>query len=79
VPQYWPNLGVIASITLLSVVLTVLRAKTGRLLPCIVVHFVFNGVQSVIIVAEPFLRAAFENMRPAKPGGLITHLITLLH
>jgi len=63
VPQYWPNLGVIASITLLSVALTVLRARTGRLLPCIVVHLVFNGVQSVIIVADPFLRSAFENMR----------------
>jgi CAAX protease family protein len=79
VPQYWPNLGVIASITLLSVALTMLRAKSGRLLPCIVVHLVFNGVQSVIIIADPFLRAAFENMRHAKPQGSIMHVISLIH
>ncbi|HMJ25719.1 MAG TPA: type II CAAX endopeptidase family protein, partial [Pyrinomonadaceae bacterium] len=32
--QYRQNLGAIFSITLLSVVLTVIRARTGRLLPC---------------------------------------------
>jgi membrane protease YdiL (CAAX protease family) len=79
VPQYWPNFGVIGSITLLSVALTVLRARTGRLLPCIVVHFVFNGVQSVIIVVDPFLRAAFDSMHHAKPQGSIMQLISLLH
>ncbi len=57
VPQYWPNLGVISSITLLSVVLTVVRARTGRLLPCLVIHFVFNGIQSFLIVVDPYLRA----------------------
>jgi hypothetical protein len=79
VPQYWPNLGVIGSITLLSVALTVLRARTGRLLPCIVVHFVFNGVQSVIIVLDPFLRAAFDSMHHAKPQGSIMQLISFLN
>ena len=53
--QYWPNAGAISSITLLSLVLTLVRARTGRLLPCFVVHLVFNGVQSVIIVLEPYL------------------------
>jgi membrane protease YdiL (CAAX protease family) len=79
VPQYWPNLAVIGSITLLSVALTVLRARTGRLLPCIVVHLVFNGIQSVIIVADPYLRAAFENMRHARSSGTIMHLLSCLH
>lgn len=61
--QYWPNAAAISSITLLSVVLTVIRARTGRLLPCFVIHLVFNGVQSVIILIEPYLRTAFELWR----------------
>ena len=72
VPQYWPNIGVISSITLLSVVLTVVRARTGRLLPCIVVHLVFNGIQSFIIVLEPYLRAALETMRHGSASGALT-------
>ena len=79
VPQYWPNIAVIGSITLLSVALTVLRARTRRLLPCIVVHLVFNGIQSVIIVADPYLRAAFDNMRHSRPTGAIIHLLSGLH
>jgi membrane protease YdiL (CAAX protease family) len=79
VPQYWPNIAVILSITLLSVALTVLRARTGRLLPCIAVHFVFNGIQSVIIVAEPYLRAALENMRHARPNGSLIQLFNCFH
>ena len=78
VPQYWPNIAVISSITLLSVALTVLRARTGRLLPCIAVHFVFNGIQSVIIVAEPYLRTALENMRHAGPNGSLIQLLLSL-
>ena len=50
VPQYWPNLGVIAAVGLLSVVLTIVRAVSGKLLPCVVIHFVFNGIQSALIV-----------------------------
>jgi len=72
VPQYWPNIGVISSITLLSVVLTLVRARTGRLLPCFVVHLAFNGIQSVIILFEPYLRAALETMRHGSPGGSLT-------
>ena len=72
VPQYWPNIGIISSITLLSVVLTVVRARTGRLLPCFVVHLVFNGIQSVIIVLEPHLRTALETMRHGSASGAIT-------
>lgn len=78
VPQYWPNIAVILSITLLSVALTLVRARTGRLLPCIAVHLVFNGIQSVIIVAEPYLRAALENMRHARPNGFLIHLLISL-
>jgi uncharacterized protein len=55
VPQYYPNWGVIAAVGLLSVSLTVIRAYTGRLLPCIVIHLVFNGITSVILLIEPYL------------------------
>jgi uncharacterized protein len=53
VPQYLPNFGVIAAVCLLSIALTIVRAYTGRLLPCVVIHFVFNGIQSVLLLLEP--------------------------
>jgi membrane protease YdiL (CAAX protease family) len=55
VPQYWPNFGVIAAVGMLSVSLTIIRAYTGRLLPCIVIHLVFNGITSVLLLIEPHL------------------------
>ncbi len=61
VPQYWPNVGVIAAVGLLSLSLTLIRAYTGRLLPCIVIHLVFNGVTSIILFVEPHL----ERVAPA--------------
>lgn len=50
VPQYLPNYGAILAVGLLSVVLTVIRAYTGSLLPCVVIHLVFNAVQAIILV-----------------------------
>ncbi len=50
VPQYQTNYGVIAAISLLSLSLTLIRAVSGRLLPCYIVHLVFNSIQSVIII-----------------------------
>lgn len=50
VPQYKTNLGVIAAVALLSLSLTVIRAVSGKLLPCFIVHLVFNGIQSALIV-----------------------------
>jgi len=55
VPQYWPNYGVIAAVGLLSAALTIIRARSGRLLPCFVIHFIFNGITSVLIVLQPYL------------------------
>jgi len=78
VPQYWPNAAAISSITLLSVVLTAIRARTGRLLPCFVIHLVFNGIQSLIIVFEPYLRALFEHSRPQVPAGVLIYLSRFL-
>ncbi|HEX5709085.1 MAG TPA: CPBP family intramembrane glutamic endopeptidase [Pyrinomonadaceae bacterium] len=54
VQQYYNNLGVIAAITLLSLSLTLVRAMTGKLLPCVVIHAVFNGLQCLGLVYEYF-------------------------
>jgi membrane protease YdiL (CAAX protease family) len=61
--QYRQNIGAILSIAMLSLVLTTIRARTGRLLPCFMIHLVFNGVQSLIIVLEPYLRAVYNASR----------------
>ena len=53
--QYRNNLAVIAVITLLSFTLTVARAISGKVLPSFIIHLVFNGIQSVLIVLAPYL------------------------
>lgn len=53
--QYRNNLAVIAVITLLSITLTVTRAVTGKVLPAFIIHTVFNGIQSVLIVVGAFV------------------------
>ena len=78
VVQYWPNAGAISSITLLSLALTLIRARTGKLLPCFVVHLVFNGVQSVIIILEPYLSTLFEVWRHEPVNTFIFNLRLLL-
>ena len=67
VPQYWPNLGVISAVALLSIALTVIRAYSGRLLPCVVIHLVFNGIQAVILVAEPYVEKFLPTTEPLVP------------
>jgi membrane protease YdiL (CAAX protease family) len=68
VPQYWPNAGVIAAVALLSIVLTLVRAYSGRLLPCIVIHLVFNGIQAVILIIEPHLQPLIPSAERAAPA-----------
>ncbi len=55
VPQYWGSPGTILLICLLSLVLTLIRWKTDNLMPCIIMHTIFNGLQSIFLVAEPYL------------------------
>jgi uncharacterized protein len=76
--QYWPNAGAILSITVLSLALTLIRARTGRLLPCFVVHLVFNGIQSVIIIIEPYLRALIQTWRHEPVNAAVTYAFRLL-
>jgi membrane protease YdiL (CAAX protease family) len=78
VPQYWPNLGVIAAVALLSIALTLVRAYSGRLLPCVVIHLVFNGIQAIFLILEPYLRHLVptpEHVAP--PAGVLLTLINL--
>lgn len=53
--QYRNNIAVIIIITLLSFTLTVSRAITGKMLPAFIIHLVFNGIQSVLIVLGGFI------------------------
>jgi membrane protease YdiL (CAAX protease family) len=53
--QYRNNIAVIIVITLLSITLTVARAVSGRVLPSFIIHLVFNGIQSVLIVLAAFV------------------------
>jgi uncharacterized protein len=53
VPQYWGSVASIAVILSLSLVLTLLRAWTGKLLPCVATHLVYNGIQAVMLLIAP--------------------------
>ncbi|MDQ1610977.1 MAG: protease family protein [Pyrinomonadaceae bacterium] len=65
--QYWNNVGVIAAVTVLSFALTWVRARTGRLLPCFAIHAAFNGIQAVIIVAQPYLKTLIPTQPTTPP------------
>jgi len=49
-PQYWGSVAALASILSLSFVLTLLRAWTGKLLPCFATHLVYNSVQALALL-----------------------------
>ncbi len=78
--QYWGSVGVIGTIFLLSLVLTLIRAYTGRLLPCFVIHFVFNAIQSVFIVLSPYIEKLSPEKAPTPgpaPSALLHTLVQL--
>jgi len=70
-PEYWPNFGVLFTILLLSLALTVVRARTNRLLPSYVIHLVFNGVQSFVIVVGPYLPDISRLLQRRASGWII--------
>lgn len=59
--QYWNSPVALLLVTLLSLVLTLIRVKSNNLLPCIVLHTIFNGVQSILLVLEPFINKSVPN------------------
>lgn len=73
--QYRHNLGVIAAISMFSLSLTFMRAYSGRLLPCYVMHLVFNGLQSLVIVFGPYIqRGSSGGEQKAAIIHTLTHL-----
>ncbi len=70
--QYSNNIGVIAVITMLSLALTVIRAYSGSVVPPFIVHLVFNGIQSIVLVLAPFLDKSIlekgDQVTPTTPG-----------
>jgi uncharacterized protein len=68
VPQYSlgsrPDYAAVIALLLLSLTLTLLRAYTGNLLPCIVLHTIFNGTQSLLLIIEPFLKSEAPTVDP---------------
>ncbi len=67
-PQYWDSPGALIAITILSLTLTLVRTTSGNLLPCIILHFIFNALQSVDILQE--------SARPAGPVEQAMSLFT---
>lgn len=72
--QYRSNAWVIGVICLLSLTLTLVRAYSGRLLPSFVIHFVFNGIQSVLLVVQPF----FEKPEQTTPAPIPAQVTAIL-
>jgi len=75
VPQYSnngvPDFASIFTLLLLSLLLTLIRAWTGNLLPCIVLHTVFNGTQSIFLILQPYLKSS---QTTPDPTGFVSHL-----
>lgn len=61
VSQYYNNIGVIVAVGLLAFALTCVRAWTGRVLPCFIIHLIFNGLQVAGLIYEYF--------QPGKPAA----------
>lgn len=54
-PQYYPSVSTMILLTLLSLVLTLVRVKTDNLLPCVILHTIFNAVQSLALIAQSYV------------------------
>ena len=74
VPQYYPSYSTIFLICLLSLILTLIRVRTKNLLPCIVLHTIFNGIQSLILIFEPYL-TNITNQSENKAAAIIRLLM----
>jgi len=73
VPQYKESWAAITTIVILSLVLTVVRARTGRLLPCVVIHFFFNGITSLAILYGGQTENVPPTPAPPTPTGTLLY------
>jgi membrane protease YdiL (CAAX protease family) len=62
----------------LSVALTVIRAATGRLLPCIIIHLVFNAIQAAILLVQPYVQKVVPSSEPVNPTLILSSLVHLI-
>lgn len=53
VPQYYPSYSTIFLLTVLSLTLTAIRVRSDNLLPCVILHTLFNAIQSVVLIFQP--------------------------
>ena len=69
VPQYsansTPDYATVITLLLLSLTLTLVRARTNNLLPCVVLHTIFNGIQAALLIAEPYAFPSDPVVTPA--------------
>ena len=65
-PQYWGDYSTLITLTFLSLVITLIRVKTDNLLPCILFHFLVNGIQSVLLILQPYLPGVLDGTKPAE-------------
>lgn len=63
IPQYWGGWAGLTMLALLSFTLTALRAATGSILPSVVLHYTFNGIQALAIVF--FWDSLNDNLTPS--------------
>ena len=68
VPQYYPSYSTIFLLTVLSMTLTAIRVKTDNLLPCVILHTLFHGIQSTLLILEPVMRSAVQEPATAAIG-----------
>jgi membrane protease YdiL (CAAX protease family) len=61
VPQYYESPTTLSLLLVLSLVLTLMRAYSGNLLPCIIFHTIVNGVQSAALILEPYTKSAADH------------------
>lgn len=71
VPQYWESSSTIFLLALLSLILTMIRVYTDNLLPCIILHTIFNGLQSVLLILEPYIKTLDPVSQPPLPVFLV--------
>jgi membrane protease YdiL (CAAX protease family) len=68
-----PDYQTISVILLLSLALTLIRVHTKNLLPCIVLHTVFNGIQAIMLIAQPYLEEYLKTVE--QKSAFFNHLL----
>jgi uncharacterized protein len=70
-PQYWNSYAALTAILSLSLVLTLLRAWTNSLLPCVATHLIYNGIQAVVLLFAPEKAPEPNPVPEPVPGALM--------